>query len=210
MGWRLDGQDQLILVFQHTLREPLTQIVFKQRDSKHPQVDISSLARAAVAGDEKALDLFSAWRPRTAGNRFPLNSQGQDSLCFYVTSLRGKRVHHMSFSILLLSFTCGILCLFNLAGIIYYLSESGSCSEVLNTDGLIVRKLLYHHQKDHLIIVTEGLTVTQYQTDSEGSLSELSKVSDLTLQIKPDLSMQQFFNHCNIFYATGETQHSIR
>lgn len=96
MGWRLDGHDQLLLVFQHTLREPLTQIVFKQRDPKFPQVDISSLARAAVAGDEKALDLFSAWRPRTAGNRFTLNSQGQDSLCFYVTSLRGKQMCYLS------------------------------------------------------------------------------------------------------------------
>lgn len=52
-------------------------------------MDISGLARAAVAGDEKALDMFSAWRPRTAGNRFSLNSQGQDSLSFYVASLRG-------------------------------------------------------------------------------------------------------------------------
>lgn len=83
---------------------------------------------------------------------------------------------------LLLLLTC-VLFLFDSAGIIYYMSESGSCSEVLNTDGLIVRKLLYHRQKDQLIIVTEGLTVTQYQTDSEGSLSELSKVLELTFQI---------------------------
>ena len=26
---------------------------------------MSSLARAAVAGDERALDLFSSWRPKT-------------------------------------------------------------------------------------------------------------------------------------------------
>ncbi|XP_034252751.1 intraflagellar transport protein 140 homolog [Thrips palmi] len=149
VGWRLDGHDQLQLVFQQTLREPLTHIVFKQREPKAPQMDISGLARAAVAGDEKALDMFSAWRPRTAGNRFSLNSQGQDSLSFYVASLRG---------------------------LIYYVSESGSCSEVLNTDGQIVRKLLYLRLKDHLIVVTESLTVTQFQTDSEGMLSELSKV----------------------------------
>ncbi|KAJ1532231.1 hypothetical protein ONE63_000848 [Megalurothrips usitatus] len=149
VGWRLDGHDQLLLVFHQTLREPLTHIVFKQREPKAAQLDISGLARAAVAGDEKALDLFSAWRPRTAGNRFTLNSQGHDSLGFYVASLRG---------------------------LIYFVSESGSCSEVLSTEGLIVRKLLYHRKTDHLIIITEGLTVTQYQTDSEGTLSELSKV----------------------------------
>lgn len=77
------------LVFQQTLREPLTHIVFKQREARVPQLDISGLARAAVAGDEKALDMFSAWRPRTAGNRFSLNFKGQDSLSFYVASLRG-------------------------------------------------------------------------------------------------------------------------
>ncbi|KAE8751558.1 hypothetical protein FOCC_FOCC001805 [Frankliniella occidentalis] len=149
VGWRLDGHDHISLVFHQTLREPLTHIIFKQREAKVPQMDISGLARAAVAGDEKALDLFSAWRPRTAGNRYTLNSQGQDGLGFYVASLRG---------------------------VIYFVSESGSCSEVFNGEGSIIRKLLYHRKKDQLIVITEGLTVTQFQTDSDGVLSELSKV----------------------------------
>lgn len=89
VGWKLDAHDQLLLVFHQTLKEPLTHIVFRQREPKAPQLDISGLARAAVAGDEKALDLFSAWRPRTAGHRFSLHSQGHDSLGFYVSSLRG-------------------------------------------------------------------------------------------------------------------------
>lgn len=62
------------------------------------------------------------------------------------------------------------------SGLIYYVSESGSFSEVLNTDGQMVRKLLYLRVKDQLIVITESLTVTQFQTDSEGMLSELSKV----------------------------------
>ena len=50
----------------------------------------SGLAKAAVAGDERALDLFSAWRPRTAGQRFSLHPGEGDNLCFYVSAVSGE------------------------------------------------------------------------------------------------------------------------
>jgi intraflagellar transport protein 140 len=52
---------------------------------------VSGLAKAAVAGDERALDLFSGWRPRTAGQRFSLHMGQGDNLCFYIGALSGER-----------------------------------------------------------------------------------------------------------------------
>ena len=71
---------------------------------------MSSLARAAVAGDERALDLFSSWRPKT-GRRGGLGpGAGRENTNFYVGSV---------------------------SGVIYYLNENGSCMEVLQADGAI-------------------------------------------------------------------------
>ena len=80
----LSRQLQLNTTFHHELKDPLSQMVFRNvfRSapcisvstfiltslfglSSEPGLDMSSLARAAVAGDERALDLFSSWRPKT-------------------------------------------------------------------------------------------------------------------------------------------------
>ena len=63
---------------------------------------MSSLARAAVAGDERALDLFSSWRPKT-GRRGVTQDQARENLNFFLGSM---------------------------SGVIYYLNENGSCMEV--------------------------------------------------------------------------------
>jgi intraflagellar transport protein 140 len=51
----------------------------------------SGLAKAAVAGDEQALDLFSSWRPKTASNRISLR-QGllEEGLGFFVGAVSGE------------------------------------------------------------------------------------------------------------------------
>lgn len=51
-----------------------------------PGPDLTGLAKRAVAGDQVALDMFSAWRPRTAGNRASVH---QDNMAFYVTTTQG-------------------------------------------------------------------------------------------------------------------------
>nr|CAD7588438.1 unnamed protein product [Timema genevievae] len=109
---------------------------------------MAGLAKAAVAGDERALDLFSAWRPRTAGQRIMMQA-GSDNLCFYVSSI---------------------------TGVLFYFNEEGTCTEVLNTDGSMLKKLLFHERKDCLIVMTEGLNIGQFNVDSKGNLSEVMKV----------------------------------
>ena len=67
-------------------------------------LNLTGLARAAVAGDEKALDLFSSWRP----NMVERLQASSENLNAYAGSA---------------------------SGVIYYLSENGSCMEVLQVGG---------------------------------------------------------------------------
>ena len=63
----VSGQPSVI--FHHELKDEIRGLVFcgswRSRGAfgggGDPSVDISNLAKAAVAGDEKALDLFSVW-----------------------------------------------------------------------------------------------------------------------------------------------------
>ena len=84
IGWRIDPQKQLAVIFHHELKDELRGLVFcsspleipnevggqtvaEQRHNSGGDLDISGLARAAVAGDETALDLFTSWN--TNNNR---------------------------------------------------------------------------------------------------------------------------------------------
>nr|CAD7202239.1 unnamed protein product [Timema douglasi] len=145
VGSKVDARGQILTLFHHELKDPLVHITFRKNQ---PGIDISGLAKAAVAGDERALDLFSAWRPRTAGQRIMMQA-GSDNLCFYVSSI---------------------------TGVLFYFNEEGTCTEVLNTDGSMLKKLLFHERKDCLIVMTEGLNIGQFNVDSKGNLSEVMKV----------------------------------
>ena len=76
VGWSLDRSSHLNTVFHHELKDPLVQVdfflgvqvpilsdqvLFRTVTQAEPGLDITGLARAAVAGDERALDLFSSW-----------------------------------------------------------------------------------------------------------------------------------------------------
>lgn len=61
------------------------------------------------------------------------------------------------------------------SGLLYYVNQSGTCTEILQMDSPLSH-MLYHPEKDELIIMNEGLTLEHYVVDSNGSLSELSKI----------------------------------
>ena len=111
-----------------------------------PAVDISSLARAAVAGDETALDLFSYHNRRFSQD--PPASALTENLNCYAGSA---------------------------SGIIYFLNDNGSCMEVLQADGA-VKYLLHYAAKDLLIVITESMVIGQFQMDEDGSIAELSRI----------------------------------
>ena len=108
----------------------------------------SGLAKAAVAGDERALDLFSSWRPRTAA---PIAVPTQrDNHAFYIGTANGN---------------------------IYFVDAQGQCKQVLDTDGATLHCLLHHQTRDSIIVMTEGLNIGHYQADPiSGELIELTKV----------------------------------
>ncbi|XP_046604167.1 intraflagellar transport protein 140 homolog [Neodiprion virginianus] len=147
IGWKIDPRGQLLMVFHHELKDSFTHIAFKVVPSK-PVIDINGLAKAAVAGDERALDLFSSWRPRTAA---PVAVTTQrDNHAFYIGTMNG---------------------------VVYFVDSQGQCIEVLNTDGATLHCLLHHQSRDSVVMMTEGLNIGHFQADPiTGRLTELTKV----------------------------------
>ena len=138
----LSRQLQLNTTFHHELKDPLSQMVFRNvfrsapcisastlstfiltslfGFSSEPGLDMSSLARAAVAGDERALDLFSSWRPKT-GRR----GVHQVLYCAVLYCQLYCTVLHQDQARENLNFFLG-----SMSGVIYYLNENGSCMGV--------------------------------------------------------------------------------
>lgn len=148
VGWRVDSKGQTNTAFHLDLTENVTHLTFRLTVKNYPDYDVENLAKAAVNGDEHALDMFSNWRPKTTARKFRIQN-GNDNLCFFV----GTQI-----------------------GSIYYVNNSGSCTEVLNTEGVPLTYVVYHPNKDALIVMMEGLTIGHFSVDSQGHLTELAKV----------------------------------
>lgn len=87
VGWKVENKEHLITVFHHDLKECITHLTFRLT-IKNLSFDIEGLAKAAVNGDEQALDIFSNWRPKTTARKFRAQ-EGNDNLCFYVGTQEG-------------------------------------------------------------------------------------------------------------------------
>ncbi|XP_014248149.1 intraflagellar transport protein 140 homolog [Cimex lectularius] len=120
-GWRLDARGQLISLF-FVKPDSGNPICLEMRVAKS-SLDIAGLAKKAVAGDEQALDMFSAWRPKTAGRRTAVQ---MDATAFYVGTDNGY---------------------------IYHINESGFMREVASNLGLIQKLLHYEKEDCLLVIV---------------------------------------------------------
>jgi hypothetical protein len=59
---------------------------------------------------------------------------------------------------------------------LFYFTEEGTCTKVLNTEGVPLKKILYHEHKDDLIVMTEDLNVGQFQVNHSGKVTETMKV----------------------------------
>ncbi|XP_012989276.2 intraflagellar transport protein 140 homolog isoform X2 [Esox lucius] len=86
--WKVDtrGRLQESPIVKHDYSKPLTYCIFRPAP---PGEDVAMLARAAVSGDENALDMFN-WKK--AGKAAPLKMGPQEGLAFYVSTEDG-RVH---------------------------------------------------------------------------------------------------------------------
>ncbi|XP_054283383.1 intraflagellar transport protein 140 homolog [Macrosteles quadrilineatus] len=119
VGWRLDSRCQLQSVYQLALPSIPCDAVFRV---SRPGPDLSGLARRAVAGDQMALDMFSAWRPRTAGRHVSVH---QDNLALYVATAQG---------------------------IVLYVNETGKGQEVLQLPGRIEKLLYHDSEDGLIVV----------------------------------------------------------
>ncbi|KAK4874572.1 hypothetical protein RN001_013932 [Aquatica leii] len=148
VGWKVDSKCQTMTVFHHELKESITHVTFRLTIRSHKDYDIEGLAKAAVNGDERALDIFSNWRPKTTARKFKVQD-GVDNYCFFVGTQ---------------------------AGSVYYVNEGGVCREVLNTEGIPLNYVLHHPSNNSLVIMMEGLTIGHFAFDTQGQLTEVMKV----------------------------------
>lgn len=149
MVWKADskGRLQQTPLHQHHCQEPLSQIIFRPIPPQDPATDISQLAKAAVSGDESALDMFN-WKKGKGGKVTASPFGPQESLSFFIGGASGG---------------------------VYFVSEAGQCGQSFKTDGPVL-KLLYYEEKNVLITVTEGLSLFQHAVTPEGETKEIMKV----------------------------------
>ncbi|KAK9885497.1 hypothetical protein WA026_010990 [Henosepilachna vigintioctopunctata] len=147
VGWKVDNKGHIVTIFHLDLKECITHVTFRIT-VKHPEFDVKGLAKAAVNGDEQALDMFSNWRPKTTARKFRFQD-GLDNTCFFVATQQGS---------------------------LFYVNNGGSCTEILNTKGVPLTNVLYHHSKDIMVVMMEGLTVGHFSVDVHGNLTEMGKV----------------------------------
>nr|XP_026488352.1 intraflagellar transport protein 140 homolog [Vanessa tameamea] len=106
-GWQSSSGAPLT-AFHHQLGDVITHVKFCTPNPTS-ESSIRGLARAAVAGDENALDALAAWRPRTTA-KIREGLQPDNHACYAAQD----------------------------NGVILYIDHAGACSEVLNAPGIIV------------------------------------------------------------------------
>lgn len=84
--WKVDARGKLqgSPLIKHDYSKPLTCCIFRPTA---PAEDVAMLARAAVSGDESALDMFN-WKKSNKGAVFALGSQ--EVLAFYISAADGS------------------------------------------------------------------------------------------------------------------------
>lgn len=90
---------------------------------------------------------------------------------------------------------------FGLSGKLFYFNEEGSCSEVLSTDGLVIKQLLFHETQPQLVMLTDGLKVGHFSVESSGKLSELLKMK---LSGRPQDSCMTWVGSGLLAVSTGD------
>lgn len=147
IGWRSDSQNQFLNVFTLELKDAVLHITFR-RSLKAEHNELTNLAKAAVAGDESALDTLTNWRPKTAARSTTQFLGIKDNHCFYVGTQ---------------------------SGVLYYVNQQGTCTEVMTLSSPIIQ-FLWHPQKDAVVAMLDDMTVVHYFVESSGVLSELDRV----------------------------------
>ncbi|XP_050099800.1 intraflagellar transport protein 140 homolog [Anopheles aquasalis] len=174
-GWRFDGQSQFLTLFNHDLRDPLLHITFRRSFQSVSSKELTSLARAAVAGDEAALDQLTNWRPRTAVRNMA-HASLQDNYCFYACTQ---------------------------TGVLYYINQTGTCTEIVRGDSVPIMQILWHPKQDSIVILMEDITIGHYEVDGNGQITELDRVK-LSGKVAGSKSSITWVTGCALAILTGD------
>jgi intraflagellar transport protein 140 len=140
-GWQA-GSGAPLTSFHHQLGDVITHVTYCSPQPSSESA-IRGLARAAVAGDENALDALAAWRPRTTA-RMREGTQPDNHCCYAAQD----------------------------NGVILYIDHSGACSEVLNAPGNIVFMGIISNIYLLVAWESGGaLSLTRFLTADDGSLT---------------------------------------
>ncbi|XP_035386707.1 intraflagellar transport protein 140 homolog isoform X1 [Electrophorus electricus] len=143
--WKVDARGKLhgTHVMKQHYHNSLTHCIFRPMP---PTEDVTLLARAAVSGDEDALDKFN-WKKSSKGGG-ALSPGSQDGLSIYASTADG----------------C-----------VYSLDDQGRSVCLLTVEGR-VQNLFYSEHRAILAVVTDSLLLSQFSLGPEGGAQELSKV----------------------------------
>lgn len=130
------------------MRDSILHVTFRKTVTSLITTELNNLAKLAVAGDEVALDTLTNWRPRTAA-RGLTHAGVKDNHCFYIGCQ---------------------------SGVIHYVNQSGSCSEVLKSDSSIITQILWHPKREVIVTLMEDMMIGNYMVESAGTLTELERV----------------------------------
>lgn len=140
-GWQSSSGAPLTS-FHHQLGDVITNITFCT-PRPNTESSIRGLARAAVAGDETALDALAAWRPRTTA-RVREGTQPDNYSCYAAQD----------------------------NGVILYIDATGACSEVFNAPGNIIFMGIISNIYLLIAWESGGaLSLTRFITSDDGSLT---------------------------------------
>ncbi|CAM1291051.1 IFT140 (predicted) [Pycnogonum litorale] len=166
VAWKVDPNGEMSVVFHHDLKEAVSQLTFKMiNETSHSQVnkEIRKLAKAAIDGDDTALDMFV---PSATGFTVPNNDRtipkfANESLDCYLGTSNGN---------------------------VFYINGNGSCTEVAQNSAPIYR-MLYYSERDILIAITSSLQLCTYQSSYDGALNELSKIKVISKSSEPNFCL---------------------
>ena len=67
------------------------------------------------------------------------------------------------------------VCPYFIVGSVYFVDDKGRCTQCFSAEGP-VKFLLYSEGKDMIVVVTEGLILSQHRVAHDGTTSEVAKV----------------------------------
>ncbi|XP_054719898.1 intraflagellar transport protein 140 homolog [Uloborus diversus] len=145
--WKFDAGGSFEIVLTQSLKYSIVDMVFRTNCNRENEGEISRLARAAVDGDERALNMFSSWEDNEFEQRLSFVNKDDDFELFVGCQ----------------------------SGIVFFMKKNGYCEGVLQMETSI-RYLAYYQEKDILIVLSKSLILAQFSIEQDGSVRELRKI----------------------------------